>query len=604
VLHETLDRFFETFFRLSPVTATFAGVHEHDDRLPDWSPDGLEAAVADMRRLRHELSADRSAVSPFDATAESGPAATFARTAANIDRQLADAGLEIQAAEIEGRHFHRANPALFTGEAVFGIVSLITRHFAPPDDRLRCVTARLEAIPSFFDQARRSLAPGAAPAAWVARAVRECEAARVLLSSGLDLWLAHEASQAAVDASGPGFDPFRAARAAAVMCTCRATPEVQAARAAARVAISAFTAFAESLKAATPAPDSRYACGGDFFDLLLSRGHCTRQSRVSLLSEARGLFEEQAARLAAAAHREAPGGWPEIQERLAADHPSVESYLPSHDDLWHACREVALANDLVTWPDRPIRFVPIPVWTREAAPFLYYLFYRCPAPFDPPAIHHCTVTPIDTMMPPGEIQQRLRAANTSVIKLNHVVHHAAIGHHVQNAHALRSASRIGRVAAVDGASRIAMFCGGTLAEGWACYATDLMAEHGFLSPLELVAEEHSRLRQLARAVVDIELHQGSLRFDEAVAFYMERVGMAPAAARNEACKNSMFPGAAVMYWLGTDGLHRLRADQQRALGPAFSLRAFHDRLLSFGAIPVPLIATIMTQAGRPPRRPL
>jgi uncharacterized protein (DUF885 family) len=57
-----------------------------------------------------------------------------------------------------------------------------------------------------------------------------------------------------------------------------------------------------------------------------------------------------------------------------------------------------------------------------------------------------------------------------------------------------------------------------------------------------------------------------------------------------------------MYWLGTEGIHRLRADQQRALGPRFSLRAFHDRLLSFGAIPVPLIAEIMARPDGAPGR--
>ena len=31
-----------------------------------------------------------------------------------------------------------------------------------------------------------------------------------------------------------------------------------------------------------------------------------------------------------------------------------------------------------------------------------------------------------------------------------------------------------------------MFLGGTMAEGWACYATDLMAECGFLTPEELL----------------------------------------------------------------------------------------------------------------------
>jgi uncharacterized protein (DUF885 family) len=65
------------------------------------------------------------------------------------------------------------------------------------------------------------------------------------------------------------------------------------------------------------------------------------------------------------------------------------------------------------------------------------------------------------------------------------------------------------------------------------------------------------------------------------------------AARAEACKNSMFPGTALMYWLGTEGLHRARANRERAEGASFSLQRFHDRVLSFGSIPVPLLERIL-----------
>jgi uncharacterized protein (DUF885 family) len=47
-----------------------------------------------------------------------------------------------------------------------------------------------------------------------------------------------------------------------------------------------------------------------------------------------------------------------------------------------------------------------------------------------------------------------------------------------------------------------------------------------------------------------------------------------------------------MYWLGTEGIHRLRRERQRVDGNGFSFRRFHDRLLSYGSIPVPLIARI------------
>ena len=165
-----------------------------------------------------------------------------------------------------------------------------------------------------------------------------------------------------------------------------------------------------------------------------------------------------------------------------------------------------------------------------------------------------------------ELDRRLAAANDSTILLNHVVHHGGLGHHVQNAHAYVSRSRIGQVAAVDAASRIAMFSGGTLAEGWACYACDLAEEIGLLTPLDQVAQQHTRVRLAARAVADLALHAGELSLDETARFYESRGLMPPAAARAEAVKNAMFPGAAVMYWLGTRDIHRLRAAVARREG--------------------------------------
>ncbi len=50
-----LNAFFDSYYRLRPVNATFTGVHTYDDRLPDWSPDGLDRAADEMRALRAAL---------------------------------------------------------------------------------------------------------------------------------------------------------------------------------------------------------------------------------------------------------------------------------------------------------------------------------------------------------------------------------------------------------------------------------------------------------------------------------------------------------------------------------------------------------------------
>jgi uncharacterized protein (DUF885 family) len=534
----SLTEFFASYYRLRPVNATFTGVHEHDHRLPDWSPAGLAAAAEEMRRLRDALVAARSGAAP--ALDEVGVR----------DRELAISFLEVQLAEHDSLHFARGNPSLAIGEVAFGAIALMTRPFADVATRAAAAASRLAAVPAFLDGARRSSA-GGVPEPWRAKCLRECDGVVHLLGQGVSTWIDVESIPAPVAAD-----------------LTRASSQALA-------AVADFRRWLE--QEVRPATADRIACGPDFFDLLLARGHWCERTRGDLKARASDALDEALARLHERARGAAPGGWPEVQQRLADGHPTTADPLATYRRIWNDCRRRAEECDLVTWPDYPIRYVPIPVHTRDAAPFLYYLTYRSPAPFDRLPMHDYVVaTP----------------ATTSVITLNHVVHHGGIGHHVQNYYAYHGPSEIGRVAAVDCASRIGMFLGGTMAEGWACYATDLMDERGFLTPDESLSQQHTRARLLARAVVDIGLHERSLAFEGAVAVYRDRIGMPPDAAHAEACKNSMFPGTAVMYWLGTDAIHHLRRDRERAESAAFSLRRFHDRLLSFGSIPVPLIARV------------
>ena len=550
-----LYRFFNTFYRQRPVTATFTGLHEYDSVLPDWSAAGLARSADEMKALRGDL--NRAGRLP-DAVTMGFPL--------QVDLALAEGALKIALAEHESRHFLHANPSLWTGEAIFGVLSLITRDFAPIGERLRAAHERLRAIPAFLAGSGDVL--GAAPAEWIDRARRECQAARALFGKALPSWIAGMAAAAPDCVEGIDVPDWTAASSSAA---------------------AAFVKFDASLDALPRTPQSLRA-NDDLLALLLLRGHWVTPYVSDLLREATAALDEAAARLDEMSRPF--GGWPSVQELLAAEHPSAENYLTRFEEKWTACRQAALDHDLVTWPNAPLRYVPLPAHTRDAAPSLYYLNYRSPAPFDPVGVLDYVVPPIDGLSGDA-LDARLRAVNDSVITLNHVVHHGAIGHHVQNHHAYAGSSRIGRVAAVDAANRIAMFSGGSLAEGWACYVCDLMEEIGFLTPLERIAQQHTRVRIAARAVADLSIHSGILTSSQAARLYVDRACMSEAAAQAEAVRNSMFPGTAVMYWLGTRGLHRLRASVRARQRAAFSLRAFHDRVLSYGAIPVMLISKLM-----------
>ena len=113
--------------------------------LPDWSAAGLARAADEMRALRRDLD-----------TAGRVPDADVTVFPLHVDLALADGALEIALAEHESGHFVHANPSLWTGEAIFGVLSLVTRDFAPLGERLRAAHQRLDAIPAFLaDLARR-----------------------------------------------------------------------------------------------------------------------------------------------------------------------------------------------------------------------------------------------------------------------------------------------------------------------------------------------------------------------------------------------------------------------------------------------------------------
>ena len=83
----------------------------------------------------------------------------------------------------------------------------------------------------------------------------------------------------------------------------------------------------------------------------------------------------------------------------------------------------------------------------------------------------------------------------------------------------------------------------------------------------------------------------SWSMDEAMAFYRDRAGFAPARVEAEVVRNSMMPSSRAMYWLGVEGIKALR---RRWKGDTLS---FHDTLLSFGAVPLSWIAEEMDRAG-------
>jgi uncharacterized protein (DUF885 family) len=130
-------------------------------------------------------------------------------------------------------------------------------------------------------------------------------------------------------------------------------------------------------------------------------------------------------------------------------------------------------------------------------------------------------------------------------------------------------------------------------EGWALYAEGLMDELGFLDdPAARLGRLDAQRMRAARVVLDIGLHLGkrlpggSGRWDadSALAFMGRNVTMSSAALRFEVLRYLGWPGQAVSYSLGERVWLRLRRETQAREGAAFDLRGFHDRALRLGSL--------------------
>ena len=96
------------------------------------------------------------------------------------------------------------------------------------------------------------------------------------------------------------------------------------------------------------------------------------------------------------------------------------------------------------------------------------------------------------------------------------------------------------------------------------------------------------------------MHTQGMTLDEATRFFMKYAHMGELPARREALRGTFDPGY-LNYTLGKLMILKLREDYHREQGAAYSLKQFHDRLLSYGAPPLPLLrGEVLSDPGTMP----
>jgi uncharacterized protein (DUF885 family) len=128
-------------------------------------------------------------------------------------------------------------------------------------------------------------------------------------------------------------------------------------------------------------------------------------------------------------------------------------------------------------------------------------------------------------------------------------------------------------------------------EGWALYAERLGKEVGFFQdPYSYYGHLQDDMLRAVRLVVDTGFHYKHWTRQQVVDFFHEHSGLDEPTVQAETDRYMVWPGQALAYKIGQLEILRLRQYAKDELREKFSIRAFHDEVLSAGALPLDVLS--------------
>lgn len=526
-----------------PTAGSRIGRHEYDGRLPDLSPSQNARREREIRRGIAELQAlDTSSLGSEEL----------------LSCRMLALFLERELFTFEEMRPLENNPMRQAGFLNMG--GYVRRDYAPLEDRLRAATAALRQVPDFLQT--------------------------------LDAALRGDFSRHMVDMSVESYTGMAHFYRTDLAAFANAVEDQEIATgftAALNAAAGAVDGFAERLKARSRGSDNDFAIGSRLYSRMLETGEGLALPLERIAAVGQANLEENLARIREVAASIDPGKDVRvIVDENSRVHPTAKSLIPDTREMLEDIRQSLADYDIISLPSEDrCQVVETPAYMRYA----FAAMDSAGALETQAAESFYYVTPVEEHWTAEQAEEWLAKFDYNTLKVISI-HEVYPGHFVHNLH-----NRYGRpLPLINRAATSYAF-----SEGWAHYTEQMMleTEYGRDKPALLLTQLLEALVRNCRYMCSIAMHTGDMTVDEATQFFVENAYMGEHPARREALRGIFDPGY-LNYTLGKLMILKLREDYRREQNGGYSLRAFHDRLLSYGAPPLPLLRDAMLHVGGDP----
>jgi uncharacterized protein (DUF885 family) len=533
-----VDRFFDQAdFHFNPSAGTSAGFHQYDGMLEDFSLDSIRQQTIVLKRYEREV--------------RDFPASKLTQEQA-ADREIVLGNIRSTLLDIESIRSWEKNPDLYSSTASNAVFVIMSRNFAPQDERLKTVIARERQMPNMFEAARENLRNP--PRVYTEVALEQLPGIVSFFQKDVPLAFASVKDRALLD-------QFHEANA-------RVVRELQR-----------YEAYLKN--DVLPRSKGDFRIGAENYRKKLLYDEMVDIPLDRLLQIGYANLQQNQAWFRETAKKIDPGRTPrQILDAAEKDHPTADKLLDAFRDTLGGLRAYITNHRIVTIPS------PVPPIVEETPPFMRALTTASmdtPGPYEKVAKEaYFNVTPTEKDWTPSHVEDYLEMFNRGVITSTSI-HETYPGHYVQFLWVQSAPSKVRKLLGASSNS-----------EGWAHYCEQMMIDEGYgAGDLKLrLGQLQDALLRNSRYIVGIEMHTGQMTFDQAVEFFVKEGMQTRSTAEIESKRGTSNP-TYLYYTLGKLEILKLREDYKKARGTAYNLREFHDTFLKQGFPPVKIVRRAM-----------